>query len=308
MAGMMNFLRNESLLHGMKNETANDQKRRLCDLPIDQIRPNPLQPRQYFDEDDLQELATSIAELGVIQPVVVCQVENGYELIVGERRLRAAKRAGLSVIPAIITEVTPTDQQVIALVENIHRSNLSSIEEARCLQDILQRTGWNQSYLAQRLGRSQSAIANKLRLLKLEDDVQTMVLEGELGERQARALVALEGDVQKEWAQRIVDEKIPAKDVEKLVRQESSKTDMLKSNRTTQEKKQKGLSFAGPEGPTGELLKDLALLVEQSRRRGIPVVWKVKELAQRQLIVEIAVDLKEQIVNDEEKALFHESK
>ena len=102
-------------------------ERRLIDVPIDQIRPNPAQPRQFFEEGELEELAASIAEVGVIQPVVLIASEPGYELVVGERRLRAAKRAGLSTIPAIVVEADRREQQVLAMIENIHRSNLSRV-------------------------------------------------------------------------------------------------------------------------------------------------------------------------------------
>ncbi len=109
----------------------------------------------------------------------------------GERRLRAAKKAGLSTIPAIVTEADPGEQQILALVENIHRSNLSAVEEAASLQAIMERSGWTQTELAGKLGRSQSSVANKLRLLRLEEPVQRLVMEGKLGERQARALLSL---------------------------------------------------------------------------------------------------------------------
>lgn len=266
-------------------------ERRLADIPVDLIRPNPAQPRQFFDEGELEELAASIAEVGVIQPVVLIASDQGYELVVGERRLRAAKKAGLSSIPAIVMEAAPREQQVMALIENIHRSNLSAIEEAASLRDILENTGWNQSELAARLGRSQSSVANKLRLLKLEEPVQLLVMQGKLGERQARALVALSGEEQIAMARKAVEENLVAGEVERRVKEERGAPSMTFAAPASARKKE-ALSFTGPDGPTGEILKDIAELVEKSRKKGIPVVWKVKELAQRELVLELVVDLR----------------
>ncbi|HPP38039.1 MAG TPA: ParB/RepB/Spo0J family partition protein, partial [Thermosynergistes sp.] len=154
--------------------------RELANLPIGDIRPNPSQMRQKIDGDDLAELAESIKSLGVIQPIVVRPLEEGYELVAGERRLRAAKMAGLEFIPAIVVNMDDVASSLSALVENIQRKDLSAVEEARCLADLLQTTGWTQVELAKRLGRSQAALANKLRLLQLDEDVQEMVVDGKL--------------------------------------------------------------------------------------------------------------------------------
>lgn len=263
---------------------------RFIHIPLELIRPNPAQPRLYFDEEELKELAVSIAEVGVIQPVVVLSVESGYELVVGERRLRAAKIAGMKTIPAIVTETAPAEQQMMALMENIHRSNLSPLEEAASFRDILERSGWNQSELAEKLGRSQSSIANKLRLLKLDESVQILVLEGKLSERQARALLSLPPDEQAALAFSAVEENLAVKELEQRIKEgtpPSTKGPKIK-------KKSSPLSFTGPDGPTGEILRDVADVVERNRKKGISVMWKVKELAQRQLVVELVVDLRGQ--------------
>jgi ParB family chromosome partitioning protein len=275
-------------------------ERRFADIPVELIRPNPSQPRQYFDEAELEELAASIAEVGVIQPVVLIPSDSGYEIVVGERRLRAAKKAGLSSIPAVIMNAAPREQQVMALIENIHRSNLSAIEEAMSLRDILESTGWSQTELASRLGRSQSSVANKLRLLKLEEPVQSLVLQGKLGERQARALIALAGEEQIAMARAAVEENLVADSLEKRIKGEKSPARTFPS--PTAARKKETLSFTGPDGPTGEILKDIAELVEKSRRKGIPVVWKVKELAQRELVLELVVDLKGSVSSEEERS------
>lgn len=295
MLGAGRFFRTDQLVEENNDEMISPiylQGSNVLEIPIDEIRPNPSQPRKVFDEEMLEELTASIKEVGIIQPVVVCPAEKGYELIVGERRMRAARKAGLIKIPALVQNVDPSGQRLMALIENIHRSDLSSVEEALSLKEILDNTGWNQSELAGKLGRSQSSIANKLRLLRLEDHVQQMVLSGKLGERQARALIGLPVDEQIALAERAVEEEISAKKLEEIARS------VLGKIRSEDEQAQpghhrspKGLPFSGPEGPTGELLKDLARIVEGSRKNGVPVLWKVRQLAQNELVVEIKVNL-----------------
>lgn len=291
MAGVLDFLRSERRMEKVDLPVTPEEKgERLIHIPLELIRPNPSQPRLYFDEEELRELAVSIAEVGIIQPVVVLSVESGYELVVGERRLRAAKLAGMKTIPAIVTESAPAEQQMMALMENIHRSNLSPLEEATSFRDILERSGWNQSELAEKLGRSQPSIANKLRLLKLDESVQILVLEGKLSERQARALLSLPPDEQAALASSAVEENLAVKELEQRVREGTP----LSTKEPKKKKKSSSLSFSGPDGPTGEILRDVADVVERNRKKGISVMWKVKELAQRQLVVELVVDLREQ--------------
>ncbi len=299
MAGVLNFLRSDSVMEEREREKlfGGDVPRRLADIPVDLIAPNASQPRRHFDEDELNELASSISEVGIIQPVVVIAVDSGYELIAGERRLRAAKKAGLSTIPAVVTEANPDEQQILALVENIQRSNLSAVEEAAGLQAIMDRTGMTQTELAERLGRSQSAVANKLRLLRLEEPVQQLIMEGKLGERQARALLALPPEDQAALAAEAASENMAAGEVERRVKDRATP-----SRQAVKKTKKSPLSFAGPDGPTGDILKDVAGLVESSRKKGIPVVWKVKELAQRELVIELVVDLKGAMNQQESEA------
>lgn len=263
----------------------------VLEIPLDEIRPNPCQPRKVFDENMLEELSASIREIGLIQPVVVRPLEQGYELIVGERRFRAARKAGLLKIPALVQDVEPSKQHLMALMENIHRSDLTSVEEALSLKEILDRTGWNQTELADKLGRSQSSIANKLRLLRLEDPVQQMILSGKLGERQARALIGLPAPEQVILAERTIKEDISAKKLEEIAGTLLKKLRSHGEKPTAYSRKPAGLPFLGPEGPTGALLKDLALVVEESRKKGVPVLWKVRQLAQNELVVEIKVNL-----------------
>ncbi len=288
MAGVLNFLRSDSAMEEADREKlfAEEAPRRLADIPVDLIAPNASQPRRHFDEEELDELAASISEVGIIQPIVVIAVDSGYELIAGERRLRAARRAGLATIPAVVTEANPDEQQILALVENIQRSNLSAVEEAAGLQAIMDRTGMTQTELAEKLGRSQSTVANKLRLLRLEESVQRLIMEGKLGERQARALLALSPDDQAALALEASRDNMAAGEVEQRVK------DRRGAGSGGKRTSKPPLSFAGPDGPTGDILKDVAGLVEANRKKGIPVVWKVKELAQRELVIELVVDLK----------------
>jgi len=267
----------------------------ILEIPLSSISPNPSQPRKNFDREALEELCSSIKQIGIIQPVLVKPADKGYELIVGERRFRAAQMAGFETIPAMVTETDALDQQILALVENIHRSDLTSIEEAFSLSQILYRTGLTQSELAEKLGRSQSSIANKLRLLKLDDGVKKLLMERKIGERQARALVSLPGDEQLSFAQRAIKDDMSAGEIEKAVKRVLRELAPGKRVIKNPDKKNdsSGIVFTGPDGPTGELLDQISSIVEKGRAKGVPVMMKVRELARNELMVEIKVDFKE---------------
>lgn len=160
-------------------------------IEVDKIRPNPYQPRQFFEQTALQELAGSIKEHGLMQPITVRGIGDSYQLIAGERRLKASKLIGLKRIPAVITEVSNQDSAVLALIENLQRENLNFIEESQAYYDIMKDHGYTQQQLAKSIGKNQSTVANKLRLLKLPDEVIKLVLENNLSERHARALLRL---------------------------------------------------------------------------------------------------------------------
>lgn len=165
---------------------------RIVEVPISKIRPNPYQPRKVFDQVMLEELANSIKEFGVIQPINVRAItENSYELIAGERRLRAAKLAKLNTIPAIIVDVNDKDSAVLALIENLQRENLNYFEEAEGYSNLIEDYNLTQEEIAKQVGKTQSTIANKLRLLKLPEPVIKLLLENHLSERHARALLKL---------------------------------------------------------------------------------------------------------------------
>lgn len=164
-------------------------------VSIDNIVPNPFQPRKTFNEESLRELASSIKEYGVIQPLLVRKTDAGFELIAGERRLRASKLAGLTDVPVIRKELTDQEMAELAMIENLQREDLHYLEEAEGYQSLLNNFGFTQEELAKRVGKTQSTIANKLRLLKLEGKVRKILLDESLTERHARALLKL-NDVQ----------------------------------------------------------------------------------------------------------------
>jgi ParB family chromosome partitioning protein len=191
----------------------------VVELPVSAIRRNPRQPRRAFDADALEELATSIAAVGVVQPVIVRKTEDAYELIAGERRWRAAQQAGYTVIPAIIRTASDVESLELALVENIVRQQLNPIDEAYALKVLLEDLGVTQETLAARVGKSRSAIANKIRLLDLPGSIQETLSAGTLTEGHARALLGLqERGEQVRLARRIVEKGLSVRQVEEEVR------------------------------------------------------------------------------------------
>jgi ParB family chromosome partitioning protein len=175
-------------------------------LPAADISPSPVQPRRAFDEEGLKELSESISEYGVLNPLTVRIRCGRYELVAGERRLRAAKMAGLNEVPCILLDVNMEDASLIALVENLQRRDLDFVEEAQGIQQLIHLFGMSQEEAARRIGKSQSAVANKLRILRLPDDVQSSLLERGLTERHGRALLRLtEAEEQREALKYIVD-------------------------------------------------------------------------------------------------------
>jgi ParB family chromosome partitioning protein len=190
---------------------------RFAEIPVSTIRPNPRQPRSVFDEDDLGELVGSIQEVGVLQPVVVRPVSDGYELVMGERRWRASQRAGLDTIPAIVRDTQDSDLLRDALLENLHRTQLNPLEEAAAYQQLLDDFGCTQEELASRIHRSRPQISNTLRLLRLPATVQRRVAAGVLTAGHARALLALDDtDGIERLAQRIVAEGLSVRAVEEI--------------------------------------------------------------------------------------------
>ena len=191
---------------------------RVVFLPLRSIRPNPAQPRRVFEQAGLQELAASILQHGILQPLSVRRVGTSYELIAGERRLRACKLAGLKEIPAIVTECAPEDSAVLALLENLQRKDLQMFEQANALVNLLREWHITQEEAAKRLGISQSYLANKLRLLKLSPEEQSEILEYKLTERHARALLRVDdGSLRQRLLRQVGERGLTVAQTEELV-------------------------------------------------------------------------------------------
>jgi len=191
----------------------------LLEIPVEAVAPNPRQPRTTFEDEALDALALSIREVGVLQPIVVRKSASGFELIAGERRLRAAKLAGLATVPAVVRESDDAESLREALIENIHREDLNPIELAEAFRELLEELGLKQETLAERLGMSRSHIANTIRLLQLPPEVQALLAEGRIQAGHGRALLTLgDADAQRSLALRIGAEDLSVREVEELVR------------------------------------------------------------------------------------------
>lgn len=211
---------------------------RYREVQVEDIEPNPRQPRDYFDEDDMRELVASVSEVGVLQPIVVRPLDdNRYQLIMGERRWRASQRAGLTTIPVIVRDTADEDLLREALLENIHRSELNPLEEAAAYEQLMADFGWSQDMLSKRIGRSRPHISNTLRLMNLPASIQPRVASGVLSAGHARALLGLnEQTMMEEIAQRIVNQGLSVRATEELVtlynsqRSESGRRPVMRRN------------------------------------------------------------------------------
>ena len=198
-------------------------------LKIDEIEPNRLQPRKNFDEDALQELSESIKQFGLIQPIVVKKQENYYEIVAGERRWRAARIAGLKEVPVIVKEYNERESMEIAIVENLQREDLNPIEEAQAYRRLIEEFGLKQDEAAQRVSKSRTAVTNAMRLLKLDERVQQMVIDDMISGGHARTLLAIENkEEQYAMAMLVFDNKMSVRETEKLVRNHLKKEEEKK--------------------------------------------------------------------------------
>ena len=207
---VFDFIRNSDGAKGSK---------RLVEVNVASIHPNPYQPRATFDEESIAELAQSIQQVGLLQPLLVRKVDDGYELVAGERRLRAVTSLGMEKVACIVQQdIEDESSAMMALLENLQREDLHYLEEAQCYQKLLETYGLTQEELANRLGKSQSSIANKLRLLKLSDEVKAAMTEKRLSERHARALLKLTDDKQRlDAVERIAEKGLSVKETEQMV-------------------------------------------------------------------------------------------
>ena len=188
------------------------------DIPVARIRPNPFQPRRRIDEAELESLTASVRAHGIIQPILVTETLDGYQLVAGERRYRAAVAAGLERIPAVVRQLVERDQLELALVENLQRADLDPIEMASAYRQLVDDFGFTQDQIAERMGRARSTIANTLRLLDLAPAVQLAVVEGRLSEGHGRALGGLPIDAQERVIDSVVGQELSVRQTEELVR------------------------------------------------------------------------------------------
>lgn len=209
----------EEQINIAKKTAKAENKEGVVTVKINSVEPNKNQPRKAFNEDSLAELADSIKQYGVIQPILVQKRNKYYEIIAGERRWRAAKLAGLKEVPVVIKDYSEQEIVEIALIENIQREDLNPIEEAQAYKRLLNEYNLNQDEVAERVSKSRSAVANSMRLLKLSEEVQNMLIDDLISSGHARTLLAIEDEkLQVEIAEKIMDEKLSVRETEKLVK------------------------------------------------------------------------------------------
>ena len=209
----------DSLIPASRDNEIKEKKQNETVVKIAKVEPNRDQPRKNFDEDSLQELADSIKQFGLLQPILVQDKKNYYEIIAGERRWRAAKIAGLKEIPVIIRNYTEREIVEISLIENIRREDLNPIEEAHAFKRLLEEFHLKQDEVAECVSKSRTAVTNSMRLLKLCEGVQQMIIDDMLSTGHARALIPIEDkELQLQLAQRVFDEKLSVREVEKIVK------------------------------------------------------------------------------------------
>lgn len=243
-------------------------------VPILKVEPNPNQPRRQFDEDSLQELADSVKQYGILQPLIVKKHDKFYEIIAGERRWRAAKLAGLKEVPVLIRDYAENEIVEIALIENIQREDLNPIEEALAYKRLMQEFSLKQDQVAAKVSKSRAAITNSLRLLKLDQRVQNLLSEEMITTGHARALLAIEdSDQQYETAMKVFDEKLSVREIEKLVKQMSKK----KKETPKEENKVQEFLFANIEESLKQALGSKVNIKNRNNKGKIEIEYYSKE-------------------------------
>ena len=297
----------EKTMNTTPNFDTDSSAKEVVSLYLDDIIPNRFQPRERFDETALRELAASIKEHGVIQPIIVRRIGEKYEIIAGERRYKASAMAGLTKIPAIIRNLDDKESSKVALLENLQRKNLSAIEEARTYQKILDLDQMTQFELAKTMGKSQPAVANKLRLLTLPDEVQDALLKEKISERHARSLLNINNEHQQiEMLHKIIDNKMTVRDLDKEIRSKNNPLQGLEqeSNFVSQKKeiptddKPNGINFDSTREPV-ELnkptsLDDLLNINQPEEDEEKPTLESVNPITLEDKVEEKTLDLEEE--------------
>ena len=243
-------------------------------VPILKVEPNPNQPRRQFDDDSLQELADSVKQYGILQPLIVKKHDKFYEIIAGERRWRAAKLAGLKEVPVLIRDYAENEIVEIALIENIQREDLNPIEEALAYKRLMEEFSLKQDQVAAKVSKSRAAITNSLRLLKLDQRVQNLLSEEMITTGHARALLAIEDpDQQYETAMKVFDEKLSVREIEKLVKQMSKK----KKETPKEENKVQEFLFANIEESWKQALGSKVNIKNRNNKGKIEIEYYSKE-------------------------------
>ena len=237
--GLDSLIPNKSSKPSPEKENQNTKKEEKSTLTgeilvkINEVEPNREQPRKDFDEDSLMELADSIKQFGILQPLIVQKKKDYYEIIAGERRWRAAKLAGVKEVPIIVKEYTDQEIVEISLIENIQRENLNPIEEAMAYKRLLEEFDLKQDEVAERVSKSRTAVTNSMRLLKLSDRVQQMIIDDMISTGHARALLAIDDEEQQYMlANKIFDEKLSVRETEKLVKSLKNPKKEVKKTKT----------------------------------------------------------------------------
>lgn len=252
------------------SENDTEDNNEIVSLKISQIEPNRNQPRRSFDEEALEELAESIKEHGVLQPILVRpQIYGGYQIVAGERRYRASRKAGLTEIPAIVRELSDSETMQIALIENLQRRDLSVLEEARGYKTLIDDYDFSQEDVARTVGKSRSAVANTLRLLSLPEDIMPMLDDGSLSAGHARSLLALDDKKSiKQTAEKIVREGLSVRETEALVKKLNSDSEVSKPQKSKKKKASKPALYTEVELSLSEHL-GTKVHVEDNPSKGI---------------------------------------
>ena len=267
----------------------NEREREIIEVSLDDIIPNRFQPRLSFDEQGLNELAESIRQHGIIQPLVLRKIGDKYEIIAGERRYKASYIAGLTKVPAVIIDLNDNESAEVAIVENIQRKDLSPIEEAKSYKKLLDRGYLTQDQLASRMGKNQSTVSNKLRLLNLDEKVQDALLNNKISERHARSLLKLDNkEEQKEVLDEIIEKRLNVRDTEDLInRKLNGEEEIIRIP-----------SFSQKEIPSFEFPNYISELTDTKPEENVEVSsTPIKEYKEKEEDIEVMND------NDEEEIL-----